>query len=164
MKKLMILLLLAALLLTGCGSSETFETVSDEWASPVSVQASQIRVTLPPEAAAPAVESDAGRIYLCEDYEITVQTLSAGDVDATVRSVCGYGREDLTLLETMSDGVKRYEFVWTSVGETGDRVGRAAILDDGSHHYVLTVLGDAKSAGNHTAVWQEMFGSFNIGT
>ena len=151
-----------SVLLAGCGAEETFETVSDVYAAPVSVQTKEISVSLPMEAAAPAVEGDSGRIYLCEDYEITVQTMDAGNLDASVRSVCGYGRDDLTIMETASDQLKRYEFVWASVGETGDRVGRAAILNDGIHHYVLSVLGDEESAEEHSAVWQDMFRSFSV--
>ena len=148
--------------LTGCGAEETFEMVSDSYVTPVSAEIKEIGVTLPLEAAAPAVESDSGRIYLCKDYEITVQTMEAGNLDATVRSISGYGADELTIMETAADGIKRYEFVWASAGETGDQVGRAVILDDGSHHYILSVLAEAAGAEKHTGTWQEMFRSFSV--
>lgn len=151
-----------ALLLGGCGSQETFETVSDVQDAPVAAQAAKIQVQLPPEAAAPAVQSDAGRLYLCGDYEIALQTMESGDLDATVRSLCGYGREDVTVLETEQEGIRRYSFVWATLGEQGQQVGRAAILDDGTHHYTLSVLCNADTAGEHSLAWQEMFSSFRI--
>ena len=153
---------LFALVLTGCGSRETFETVSDVQDAPVVAQAAKIQVSLPPEAAAPAVQSDAGRLYLCGDYEIAIQTLTAGDLDATIRSLCGYGREALTVLETQREGIPCYSFVWTAMGEQGEQVGRAAVLDDGTHHYALTVLCDAETAGKHGPAWQDLFSSFRI--
>ena len=56
----------------------------------------------------------------------------------------------------------RYEFVWVSAGETGERLGRGVILDDGSYHYVMTVLRDAESTENSQIVWNDVFASFRL--
>ena len=160
--KQFIAVLMIMLLLCGCGAEETMETVADELVVPVMAQPKQIRAELPGEAAMPAVEGSSGRIYVCEDYEIVIQTYPSGDLDATVQELSGYSRQDLTVLETDQGGVDRYDFVWASAGEGGDQLGRAVILDDGNYHYVVTVLGSEDSAGEMTDVWQDMLDSFDI--
>lgn len=162
MKKCWIISLSLLLLLSGCGAAETMETVSDEMAAPVMAQPKQIYVELPGEAASPAVESDSGRLYLCGDYEISVQILDGGDLESTVRTLTGYEKDTLTVMETMRNELNCYEFVWYSAGETGDRVGQATILDDGSFHYCLSVLGDAEKAPGHQVFWDQMFQSFRL--
>ncbi len=161
MKKCVLVGLLA-LLLCGCGAEETFETVADVWVTEAAATPREVSVTLPGEAAVPAVESDSGRMYLCEDYEIYIQTMDAGDLNGTIQTVSGYAAEDLTVMETEQDGVSRYEFVWASAGENGDRVGRGVILDDGSYHYVMTVLRDAETTKTSQVVWSEVFQSFRL--
>ena len=161
MKKWMVMLL-AALLLSGCGSEETMETVADEWVVPVMAEPSQIQVKLPGEAAMPVSESDSGRLYLCRDYEIALQTLSSGDLDASLRSVTGYGREALTVLETLRSDMPCYEFTWTCAGEEGDRIGQGILMDDGSYHYVMTALWDAEKTESMQIIWSEVFSSFDV--
>ena len=161
MKKTVLVGLLA-LLLCGCRAEETFETVSDEWIAPVMASPREVSVSLPGEASVPAVESENGRLYLCEDYEVFIQTLDSGDLNATIRTVSGYEAEELTVMETNLDGISRYEFVWTSAGERGDRLGRGVILDDGDYHYVMTVLRDEGTTENSQVVWSEVFRSFSL--
>lgn len=161
MKKWWVIALLA-LLLTGCGSEEVMETVADEWVVPVMAQPLQITVDLPGEAAMPVSESDSGRLYLCQDYEIALQTLSSGDLNATLQSVTGYGKEDLTILETLRSQMPCYEFTWTCAGETGDRIGQGILMDDGNYHYVMTALWDADKTESMQVVWSEVFSSFGL--
>ena len=155
--------LLCGLLLTGCAGEETFETVADQpiWAETAPLL--QVFVTLPEEAAVPASESEAGSLYLCDGYEIQLQTLPAGNLDATLRTVTGYGQQDLELIRTGVNGIKRYDLVWSCLGEAGDRVGRAAIYDDGNYHYVLSVLADADRVRESEAVISDLFGSYAVG-
>lgn len=160
-KKCWILLMLA-LLLTGCGAEETFETVADELVQPVMAQPGRITVELPDGVVAPTMESDSGTLYLSQDYEIMIQTMEGGDLAATIQGVSGYAMEELTVMQTEQDGLDRYEFVWASAGEAGDRLGRAVILDDGSYHYVMAVLRDAESTENTQIVWSAVFGSFAV--
>ena len=157
MKKILIALL--ALLLTGCSAEETVETISDEILQPVMAQPGQILVDLPGETAMPVMENDSERMYLASDYEIYLQTMEAGDLNETIRTVSGYEKDALTVMHTQWEGIDRYDFVWSSAGENGDRIGRAAILDDGDYHYVLTVLRDAE---NTQIVWNDVFSSFTL--
>ena len=155
--------LLICFLLSGCAAESTLETVADEWVESAAAPAAEICLRLPEEAAATVTETANARLYQCDGYEILVQTLSSGDLEATLRSVTGYGREDLTVMETRSGDVKRYDFVWTCLGEAGEQVGRACILDDGNYHYALTVLADAGRAGEFESLWQELFGNYALG-
>jgi hypothetical protein len=157
-----ILIAFLVLLLTGCAAEDTMETVADELVQPVMAQPGEIFVNLPGEAAMPAMESDSGRMYLAGEYEIYIQTLSAGDLSSTIRSISGYERENLTVMHTCQDGTDRYEFVWTCAGENGDRLGRGVVLDDGNYHYVMTVLRDAQSTASSQISWNDVFASFSL--
>lgn len=162
MKKILLFVLLP-LLLTGCSGEETLESVADEMVLPVMALPGEILVELPGEAAMPAMESDTGRMYLASDYEIYIQTLEAGDLAKTVKTLSGYEKADLTVMETGTEDLRRYEFVWTSMGEDGQRLGRAVVLDDGNYHYTMTVLRDADTTENTQIVWSDVFRSFNLG-
>ena len=148
---------------TGCGSEPTFETVADEWVQSVAAPMRQITVELPEEAAIPVSESEYGSLYQCDGYEIAVQTLESGDLEATLRTVTGYSREDLTVLETRMDEIRRYDLVWSCLGEQGEQVGRACVLDDGNYHYVLTVLAEADRAAELENLISELFASYSLG-
>lgn len=151
-----------ALLLSGCGAEETMETIADELVLPVMAQPQEISVELPGEAAMPAVESDSGRIYVCDDYEIVIQNYSSGDLNATVQELSGYSLDDLTVMATTQDGVDRYDFVWASAGEGGDQLGRAVILDDGDYHYTMSVTRPAATTETSQITWSQVFGSFAL--
>lgn len=156
-------MLLISVLLSGCGSAPTFETVADEWVQDVAAPLREIRLTLPEEAVIPVSESEIGKLYQCDGYEIAVQTLESGDLDATIRTVTGYSREDLTVLETRLDDIRRYDLVWSCLGEQGEQVGRACVLDDGNYHYVLSVLAEADRAYELETVISDLFRSYSLG-
>ena len=155
--------LLCGLMLTGCAGAETFETIADQSVFMAEAPERQVFLTLPEEAAVPASESEAGTLYLCDGYEILLQTMAAGNLDATLRTVTGYGQQDLDLIRTGMDGIKRYDLVWSCLGEAGDRLGRAVIYDDGNYHYVLSVLVDADRARDCEEVLSALFSSYSLG-
>ena len=162
--KLCIVMLMITLLLCGCGTEETLETIADELVVPVMAQPREVSVSLPGEAAMPAVESDSGRIYVCQDYEIVIQTYPSGDLDATIQELSGYSREDLTVMATAQEGIDRYDFVWASAGETGDQLGRGVILDDGDYHYTMAVTRPADTTETSQITWSQVFESFALGS
>ena len=104
-------LMTIALLLFGCAAEQTFETVADEMVQSVSALPREILLTLPEETLMPAMESNGRTLYLCSGYDVAVQTLPGGDLEATVQSVCGFGCEELTIMETMAGEYRCYEFV-----------------------------------------------------
>ena len=161
MRKWMALLMMV-LLLCGCGAEETWETISDEPVLEAMAQPREILVELPGEVALPAMESEGQRLYVCEDYEICLQTLNGGDLDRTVRTLSGYSLDAVTVMETSLQGIDRYEFVWVSAGEEGDRLGRGVILSDGGYHYTLTVLRDADTTEKSQILWNDIFASFQL--
>jgi len=162
MKKCLILMF-AMLFLTGCGTAETAETVSDVYIQPVMGTMQQAVVSLPVDASVAVLESeDAGTIYLCDGYTVTLNSTPGGDLEKTLRRATGFGKEDLALMETEKDGIKRIHGVWTAAGETEQQVGRLTILDDGSYHYVLTCMTDASKANQLQPVWQDLFDSFRL--
>jgi hypothetical protein len=152
-------MLLLAAILCGCKAEETLETVSDEWIVPAMAQPREISVRLPENTVLPVMEQDGRRMYMGQDYEIMLETLASGDLNATICTISGFAKEQLTVLETRQADTDRYDFVWTTAGEGGDRLGRAVILDDGNYHYCMTVLRDAEES---LVVWQDVFGSFTL--
>ena len=159
--KTWVILLLSALLLTGCASEDTFETIADEPVAAVMAQPGQISVELPEDAVAPVLESGSEQLWLCDDYEILIQTRPSGDLNGTIQTISGYPKESLTVIETQNQNVTRYDFVWASAGEKGERLGRAVVLDDGNYHYCMSVLRDA-DAQESQIVWNEVFQSFSL--
>ena len=163
MKKILVICLLI-LLLAGCGSPKTFETVADNYTEPVHAEAWQILVRFPPEAALSVLESDdtAGKLYLCDGYALTVQTLEAGDLNRTLKEITGFSKDALMVIETAQGGQKRYDCAWTAAGEGGEQTCRAAVLDDGNYNYVITVMADCENAGALQEAWKGIFDSFTI--
>ena len=162
MKKCWIFVL-AALLLTGCAGKETVETVGDELLQPVMAPAGELSLKLPDSATAQTIESeDGGKLYFCDGYVLTVQTLDGGDMERTARELCGFETDSLPILETVTQDFKRRDWVWTAAGEGGDQVGRAAVIDDGHYHYCVTVMADADAAGKLETQWNTLFASLGL--
>lgn len=163
MWKLMVMGLLMAIL-CGCAQQESYETMMDAVVEPMQAERMVIMVNLPEEAAKQAVLSEeSDSVYLCDNYTLAVQTLPGGNLQKTVLETTGFLPEQLSMIETAQAGAKRYVAVWTSAGEAGNQVGRCAILDDGSYHYVLSVMADEQDAGRLSeGVWKEIFASFRL--
>ena len=116
MKKLCILLL-AIFLLTGCAEEIVYETISDGIETPTLPSPLEIMVTLPEGANSPVFSNtDAGKLYECEDCSVTIQTVEAGDFSGLIRDITGYSQENLQILESTQAGMPCYQTVWTSAG------------------------------------------------
>ena len=141
-------LLVLVLLLTACGSVPVFETVGDQWQEvPPVREPREVLLELPGGVAVPTMETEDGqRVYICDGYEISVQIQRSGNLAETVRAVTGCEMDALTVLDRVENGFRRHDLAWSAAGENGDRVGRAAILDDGCYHYAVCVLADADRA------------------
>ena len=158
MKKIVVLLA-TVMLLVGCSAPTDYETMKDVYGEQQLPQKKEVSFTLPKDASTQSIQSSYGQLYFCDDYEITIQTFSSGDLDATLRELTGFGREKLSVIERNG----RYECVWTAVGEAGNVVGRAAVLDDGNYHYCMSVMADEDDALQLKAAWQALFDSFILG-
>lgn len=156
------LIVLTALLLTGCGRAVVYETVTDEPVVAAVAQPREISFDLAQEPAMPVMESDGGQLYLCGDYDVMVLTLEGGDLSETVSQVSGFEPDQLTVIQTASADVDRYEFVWTSAADEGHQIGRATVLDDGNYHYVLTATVSAELIEEYQEIWNGIFESFKL--
>ncbi len=161
MKKCWIILGLLVLL-TGCTGPalETLGSVPQQPATEASQ--AQVLLELPQTAVTDVFGSEEDTLYICEGYILSMKTLPAGDMTATVKDLSGYDPGQLSLVESASGQADRYDFVWTSAAEEGDMVGRAAIIDDGAFHYCLWVYAQAEEAGGLAEEWNRLFGSFYL--
>ncbi len=159
MKKICFLFIFV-LLLSGCKAAPTFETMDDVYASQLPNAPRQVALELPKDVQ--TIVGSSGKLYLCDGYDVTVETFSSGDLSSTIQQVTGFAPDALTMLQTAVSGVDRYECVWTAAGENGDIVGRAVVLDDGQYHYCVTVMGSADTAGELSADWQELLNSVKL--
>ncbi len=148
--------------MTGCAVRDTFETVSDELITPVMATPRQVHIDLPDEARAASFPSDNGTLFICDDYEIAIETLSSGDLDGTLKIMTGQGQENLSVMTTKQGEVKRYDFVWAGVNDDGDYSGRGTILDDGVYHYCLSLVRPLEKMNNSQVVWRQVFNSFTV--
>lgn len=162
MKRNLMILLMIACFLSGCGKQPTAETVNDVYMEPPAAEMQQVIVTLPEEACVPVMQTAGATLYMCADYTLSRQTFAAGDLQKTFREVSGFDQADLKVMETAWENARRYDFVWSAAGETGEQVCRGCILDDGNYHYVLTAATDASEAGRLQSVWREIFNSFRL--
>lgn len=153
-------IVVAAILLCGCATQIEYETVTDVWQEQELPPSKAVCVDLPGEAVLPVMESDGVRAYLCDDYEIYIQTMPGGDIAATVEAMSGISEDNLTILHTQQQNDDRYEFVWAAAGEQGDCLGRGIVLDDGNYHYTMTVLRSAETAQAASVIWDGVFASF----
>ena len=153
--------ILMACCLAGCAQQPVMETVADE---PVlsSAAAKQIVMELPGETVLPVMRTDTGELYICSDFEVSVETLMGGDLERTVQMLTGFGIEDVTVMETAANGRTRYDLAWSCMGEMGPEVGRAAVLSDGEYHYCLTVMTAEENAAEYREMFNGMFESFTL--
>lgn len=162
MKKLLMCIWIV-LFMTGCGEPDAFETLSDVYVQQTPQQPREVSLDMEPDGVSAVMASEEmGKLYLCDGYTVTLQTMDSGDLDATVLAVTGYARDRLQLIQRQENELVRYECVWTAAGEGGDQVGRTVILDDGHYHYTLTVMADAQRAGSLRETWQALADSFSL--
>ena len=161
--KICCILLVMVLFLSGCQGAMPSETVSDELLIVTDAPMAELVVALPENAAEQTMVGENGdRLYFCDGYSLCIQTLKGGDLSQSLRGLCGYGPEEVSPVKTVSDGYKRYDWVWVSASEDGDQLGRAMLLDDGIYHYCVSVMADAAKAGELKTQWDAIFTSVSL--
>ena len=119
MRKFVFILVLV-LCLAGCADAPVMETVADGIVQPVAAEPKEMFVWLPEEAAAQTMaDGQTGECYTWGDCEVRIQTLTGGDIRATLRSLTGLDPEKLTVMEYERDGLQLYQTVWSMTGEEG---------------------------------------------
>lgn len=163
--RMLAVLFAVVLLLSGCTVRQGYETMSDSFSEPEKSMAGEVSLLLPVGAEVVTAEHELnGKLWLCEEYWVCLRTSDAGDIEKTVLEMTGYNTEQLPVICVDSDGQKRYEFVWCSVGETGEQMNRGVIIDDGAYHYALTLHAEAESAGDLIDQWQNITATFAVST
>lgn len=162
MKKLLCIWTIV-LLLAGCSNRQDFETMTDQYSEPFKQSVGEIMLQLPEEALQPVLsQPENGKFFLCDGYELHIQTMEAGDLDRTIRQVTGYAKDALMIIETSQGEMKRYDCAWSSAGENAVLTCRASILDDGAYHYVVSVMANADTAGDLQETWKSLFDTFAV--
>ena len=150
-------------MLCGCHGQRDYETLSDAYIQPDTPAMGEVTLLLPTSAEVVTVESeDSGKLWLCEDYWVCLQTLQSGDLEKTLQTLTGRGKDGLELISLDNGQQKRHECVWLSAGEKGDQINRAVILDDGNYHYALTLHTDAAAAGDLAPQWRNITTTFGV--
>lgn len=162
LKKLLIITLMLCLL-TACGGGQERETLQDVY-TPQKETPMQVNLTLPEDATMQTITGTEGKLYLCDNFTVTVQTLLGGDLSRTVIETTGYDLDRLTLIKTEKDGITCYRCSWAAAGEGGDQAAQTLILDDGSFHYAVTVMASEEKTGALTEVWQGILRSVSLST
>ena len=102
-------MLLVFTMLCGCGAQPVWERVEDE--IPVMARSYEICLDLP-EGAVLREEGDNCKLYEAGDLEIETSTFTARSLQDAVKSLSGFGLEDLNMLQTASGGMEEYQFAW----------------------------------------------------
>lgn len=141
--KTLVCLLVLTMMLCGCVNmtEPVYETIQDEIEEPVAAEAKSIAVWLPDDAAAQTMaEGEAGECYTWGECELRVQTLTGGDIRATLQKLTGLSPDKLTVMEYQRDGLQLYQTVWSATGEEGITLGRCMVADDGNYHYCISLI------------------------
>lgn len=159
--KVLAVILCVLMLLSGC-SEDVFETIADSDDISVMATPATVLIDLPDTAAISVMEGMSGKLYFCDGYEIMVETLNSGNLDATLKTLTGFGKEEIRSVQTMRCGVSCYEGAWSSAGEAGDQIGRVMVLDDGNYHYCISMVTAAKNASDCQKEWQDILDSVSL--
>ena len=155
----MICLVLMMVMLSGC-TAEVYETMGNV-VHVGQMEAAMRQIVLEfPEEATVLTGSGTDVIYTCHDYTMSLHNFPSGNIAETIRVLCGYDVQQLTVIETSCGDHKRYEWVWVAAGEAGDVLCRGAVLDDGNYHYGLCVSAEAEQAAALREEWSNLFASF----
>lgn len=150
------------ILLSGCAAQDTLETLGNVLSEQDMLTPAEVDFLIPQGEEVEVIRGETGSLYLCDGYEIAVEILASGNLSKTVETLSGFDRSSLTVMETGTSDLGRFECVWTSAGEAGDQVGRTVILDDGKFHYCLTLTTPAEESGGLQETWQEIISSFSL--
>ena len=160
MRMLWVMMVLACLS-AGCSEQAAMETVADEMVV-ATAPVREVIMELPGEPVLPVMQTQTGKLYICDEFEVSVETLPGGDLERTVEMLTGFGIGDVTVMETEGNGRTRYDLAWSCMGESGPEVGRAAILSDGEYHYCLTAMTAEENASEFKEMFNGLFESFAL--
>ena len=131
------------LLLTGCQAKTeaTAEYVEDGLETSLTapylivfgVPEDTVQTTLADETDTEVYEAANG------DYTIVTEVLAATSVEEAIRQISGIPAERLNILKLQRFPMPEYHFAWSSSGEDGETVSRAALIAAEDYYYVMTM-------------------------
>lgn len=104
------------------------------------------------------------RLYLGAngDYELLAQAVSADSIETVVRELSGFRCDELSPLHRKQHDFERYDFAWAAQDDTGGRICRAAVLQDGESFYILMSSALEKSAKEYQKTLNRAFETFDL--
>lgn len=144
-RKWILAVLVLALCLTGCGREETMgrETVLDTLpvlAEGFQKELWQMVFEVPEDGVLETGTSGENvRLYLGAngDYELLAQAVSSDSIETVVRELSGFRYDELYPLHRTQHEFDRYDLAWAAQDDSGGRICRAAVLQDGGVYYIL---------------------------
>lgn len=98
------------------------------------------------------------------DYEIIAQRLEADSIETVVKSITGFRLDQLSPVRQKEFDMVRYDFSWATTDEEGERICRAAVLDDGGVYYAVTFSVEEKSAKDCAEKMESVFSTIGLQT
>ena len=140
------------LLLTGCSSETTYETIGNVWeeSEPTAVQGT-MDFALPEGARMEVLEENGSKYYSVGNWEIWTQVYPSGNIRSTIELVTGLEPDMPTVVRQQVEDMTCHETAWSTTGEDGMKAARTAVLDDGNYHYCISVMvpeSDAEEVGD----------------
>lgn len=160
--RVVIMLLLVFIMFGGCQKGEDLEVIADDWKETLVQEPAHVQFNVPDDVSLEVMSGNDWKVYQGDYYQILVQHYPSGDLDRTLKDICGYTKEDLTVIEITGEDIDKYLFGWSAVSEEGELVGRCAVLDDGRFHYCLSVLVNAEKSGELRGIIDSVFASYSI--
>ena len=158
--KYIALVLAMICILAGCTAEPTWETMKDELDQPAVHQ--EHEVVMDTSASLLSMESEWGRIYLYEGFDVCIQIQESGDLGRTLQTVTGFQRDELMLVETSGGDFQRFDCAWSAMSADGQMVGRTILFDDGVHHYCITMTTQADHMAEVEDAWLGLITSIRI--
>ena len=165
MKKVCFVLVLL-LLLTGCQAKKetTTEYVED------GIEADQALPYLIvfgiPEEATQTTFGEETRADVYEaangDYTIVTEVLKATSVDEAIEAISGIPAERLNIVQLQRFPMPEYHFAWSSTGEEGDSVSRAALIAAEDFYYVMTMTQKTGLGDTYRDTADYVFSTFGL--
>ena len=98
------------------------------------------------------------------DYEIIAQRMEADSLETVVKSLTGFRLDQLSPIRQREFDMDRYDFSWATTDEDGERVCRAAVLDDGGIYYAVTFSVEEESAKDCADKMDSVFSTIGLQT
>ena len=162
------LALAMALLLTGCGAKTVepaeyvedgiSETPSEPYAIVFGVPQDAVQTTFGEESSFEVYEASNG------DYMITTEVMEATTVEEAIESISGFPADQLTVLKLQRFPMPEYHFAWSSSGEEGETVSRAALIAAEDYYYVMTMTERAGLGETYKETSDYVFSTFGLTT